>query len=61
MGSVTFGFGSQALTFGTAAASAVASAKTKESAEPPDFTTPGKEPVGDVLVDGSGECDQLGR
>ena len=52
-GAVNFGFGSQAQTFGTTAASAVASTKTKELAELPGFTTPS------IVVHGSGECDQL--
>ncbi|CAE7328761.1 rcc1 [Symbiodinium sp. CCMP2456] len=45
---VTFGFGSQTVTFG--------STKTKELAELPDFTKAGKVPVGHVLGHGSGEC-----
>ena len=58
-GAVTFGFGSQAVTFGTAADPAVASTNIKELDELPDFATE-KVPVGDVFVHGSGECDQLG-
>jgi len=58
-GAVTFGFGSQAVTFGTAADAAGASTKIKELDELPDFATE-KVPVGDVFVHGSGECDQLG-
>ena len=56
---VTFGFGSQAVTFGAPAASTASESGTKELPELPDFTTD-KVPVGDVFVHGSGECDQLG-
>ena len=56
-GPVTFGFGSQAASFGAPAVSSAV--ETKVLAELPDFTTD-RIPTGDVFVHGSGECDQLG-
>ena len=56
-GPVTFGFGSQAVSFGAPAVSSAV--ETKVLALLPDFTTD-RIPTGDVFVHGSGECDQLG-